>query len=65
MPKGQPTTFYTCAKVRRIHPWREEGKNLVGFCYFGQTRKASEQISVYVLEEQRRQLKQKRLIENE
>ena len=63
-PKAGAPPFHTCATVKRVLPWRETGKSVVGFNFFGQTKDMSEHISKFVLEEQRRQLKQKRLIEN-
>ncbi|MCL2226431.1 MAG: flagellar brake protein [Oscillospiraceae bacterium] len=61
--KGEKS-FHTCATVNRILPWRDSGKRLIGVKFHAQTKEMSEQVSRYVLEEQRRQLKQKRLIEN-
>jgi len=59
------TPFITLATVARSTPWRESGKNLVGLKFFGLTKNKSEFISKYVLEEQRKQLKQKRLLEGD
>jgi len=55
--------FLTFATVARTTPWRESGKNSVGLSFFGHTRRMNEFISRYVLEEQRKQLRQRRLVE--
>jgi len=54
--------FVSTATVARYAPWRESGKNHAGLRFFGLTKNKSEYISRFVLEEQRRQLKQKRLV---
>jgi len=64
-PRDRITKFVTCATVRRIGAWRDSDKNMVGFSFFGQSKHQSELISRFVLDEQLRQLKQKRLVENE
>jgi len=55
--------FITNATVARSSPWRETGKNNVGLNFFGHTKSMREFISKYVLEEQRKQLRQRRLLE--
>jgi c-di-GMP-binding flagellar brake protein YcgR len=61
--EGSPP-FYACAKIMRTLPWRDSGKSIIGLCYFGMTKDMNEFIAKYVLEEQRRQLKQRRLIKD-
>jgi len=51
------------AIVARSTPMRESGRNLVGMKFSGLNKSQHEYISKFVLEEQRRQLKQKRLVE--
>jgi c-di-GMP-binding flagellar brake protein YcgR len=63
-PQKGAAPFATCVTVRRIARWRDTGQSIVGMSYFGQTRLMGEHVSRYVLEEQRRQLKQKRLVES-
>ena len=63
-PQKGASPFLTCCTVRRIARWRDTGQSIVGMSYFGLSRLMNEHISRYVLEEQRRQLKQKRLVES-
>lgn len=63
-PSASSPPFHVCAVVKRCLPWRDSGKSILGLSFLGQTKDMTEYISKYVLEEQRRQLKQKRLIEN-
>jgi len=63
--KGEPQPFVALATVARSTPWRESGKNLVGLRFYGLTKDKTELISKYVLEAQRKQLKQKRLLEGD
>lgn len=62
-PTNTTPPFHTCAKVMRVSSWRDSGKNIVGMSFFGHTKEMNEYITKYVLDEQRRQLKQKKLIE--
>ena len=62
-PESGVTPFITCAVVARSVPYRESGKHLVGLSFFGHSKRMTEQISKFVLEEQRRQLRQRRLVE--
>lgn len=63
-PQSGTPPFHTCAQVIRVRPWRDSGRYIVGVLFFGQTKEMTGYISKFVLDEQRRQLKQKRLIEN-
>jgi len=53
--------FITHATVKRCAPWRESGKNQAGLRFYGLSRSRRDFISKFVMEEQRRQLKQKGL----
>jgi len=64
-PKRGSPPFHTCATVARTLPWRESDKNIVGMSYIGHTRDMNEYVAKYVFEEQRRQLRQKRLNKSE
>jgi len=56
--------FFICGKVMRVNPWRVEGMNNVGIQFFGQTKDMREYISRYVLAEQQKQIKSRRLLES-
>ena len=58
---GARTPFLTCATVVRSVPYLESGKFQIGMNFFGHTKKMNESITKYVLEEQRKQLRQRRL----
>jgi len=59
--EGDKTLFLTCAVVARAVPYRESGKFLIGLSFFGHTKKMNEFVSKYMLDEQRKQLRQRRL----
>ena len=55
--------FFICGRVMRSIPWRESGMNSVGMQFFGHTREMSDYIAKQVLEEQRRQISERKRIE--
>jgi len=60
-PDGAKTLFLTCATVVRSVPYLDSGKFQIGMTFFGHTKKMNDSITKYVLEEQRKQLRQRRL----
>jgi len=63
-PRAKAPPFFICSKVMRINPWRVEGMNNVGMQFFGQTKEMRDTISRYVLSEQQKQIKSRRLLES-
>jgi len=61
--KDEDPPFTVSATVVRCMALRESGKNLVAMKFFGLGKSQREFISKFVIEEQRKQLKQKRLVE--
>ena len=61
--KDEDPPLTVSATVVRCMALRESGKNLVGMKFFGLGSNERDFISKFVLEEQRKQLKQKRLVE--
>jgi len=55
--------FLICGKATRFIPWPGSGMNNVGMQFFGQTKNMNEYISRYVLNEQKKQIKSRRLVE--
>jgi len=55
--------FLICGKATRFIPWPGSGMNNVGMQFFGQTKNMNEYISRYVLNEQQKQTKNRRLVE--
>jgi len=60
-PDGERTPFLTCATIVRSVPYRESGKFQIGLSFFGHTKNMNDFITKYVLEEQRKQLRQRKL----
>jgi hypothetical protein len=61
--RSKTLPFLICGKATRFIPWPGSGMNNVGMQFFGQTKNMNEYISRYVLAEQQKQIKGKRLVE--
>jgi hypothetical protein len=58
---GKEPPLHVTAKVMRCIPWRDSKMFNVGMQFFGMTKQKSEQIAKYVLTEQQKQIKRRRL----
>jgi len=61
--RSRTLPFLICGKATRFIPWPGSGMNNVGMQFFGQTKNMNEYISRYVLNEQQKQIKGRRLAE--
>ena len=61
--RSRTLPFLICGKATRFIPWPGSGMNNVGMQFFGQTKNMNEYISRYVLNEQQKQIKCRRLAE--
>jgi len=61
--RSRTLPFLICGKATRFIPWPGSGMNNVGMQFFGQTKNMNEYISRYVLNEQQKQTKSRRLVE--
>jgi len=59
-PRVKTPPFFICGRVMRTLPGRDAGVHIVGMQFFGQTKEMSEYISKYVLEEQRKQIRERK-----
>ena len=61
--RAKTLPFLICGKATRFIPWPGSGMNNVGMQFFGQTKNMNEYISRYVLNEQQKQIRNRRLME--
>lgn len=59
----QPPPFIICAKVVRLVPELYRGRNCVGIQFFGQTKGMHEYLSKYMLNQQQKQIRQRKRFE--